>query len=209
MRNPWLDIPEADYAGHMSSPGVGQRPVLDELLRVVLAQVRPRSVLVIGCGTGSGFEHVDAAITARMTAVDVNPRYLDRLIERYSDSPVALETRCEDLNHATFESGAFDLIHAPLLLEYVEWRVLLPRLAIALRPNGVLSAVLQRPSDSAPPVTPTPFTSLQALESVFRFVDPAALTAAAREAGLTRSDRHTIPLPAGKAFDVLQFVRRT
>jgi hypothetical protein len=40
MRNPWLDIPEADYVGHMSSPVVNQRPVLNRLLREALQRVR-------------------------------------------------------------------------------------------------------------------------------------------------------------------------
>ena len=56
IRNPWLDIPEADYSGHMSNPEVGQRPVLDRILREALHDVRPRALLVLGCSTGHGLE---------------------------------------------------------------------------------------------------------------------------------------------------------
>jgi len=40
MSNPWLEIPEADYVAHMSSPAVGQRPVLSRLLGEALERVR-------------------------------------------------------------------------------------------------------------------------------------------------------------------------
>ena len=53
MRNPWLDIPEVDYVGHMSSPTVNQRPVLSWLMGDVLESVRPRTMLVLGCSQGT------------------------------------------------------------------------------------------------------------------------------------------------------------
>ena len=44
MSNPWLDITEGDYVGHMSSPAVNQRPVLSHLLRDVLESTRVMEV---------------------------------------------------------------------------------------------------------------------------------------------------------------------
>jgi SAM-dependent methyltransferase len=207
MNNPWLDIPEADYVGHMSSPTVNQRPVLSRLLRDALSSVQPRALLVLGCSTGNGLEHVDQAVTSRVTVVDVNPAYLLRLAEGFPNPGFELDVRCADLAGAVFEPEAFDLVHAGLVLEYVEWRSLLPRLTTALRPLGVLSVVLQLPSASTPAVTPTEFTSLRLLESLFRFVEPGSLVAAARNAGLGLRSRRTEPLTVGKAFEVLQFVK--
>ena len=85
--------------------------------------------------------------------------------------------------------------------------MLLPRVATALRPGGVLSVILQAPSASSPAVTPTPFTSLRKLESLFRFVEPTALVDAARGEGLNLHARHTEALPAGKSFEVLRFIK--
>ena len=206
-RNPWLDIPEADYVAHMSSPTVGQRPVLARLLRDALETVRPRTVLVLGGSTGNGLEHVDPDVTARVTVVDVNPAYLRRLVERFPNPGFELDVRCADLADAVFERQAYDLVHAGLVLEYVEWSCLLPRLATTLRPRGILSVVLQHPSASTPAVTPTRFVSLRSLESSFRFVDPHTLVEAARHAGMALESRHDESLPAGKAFDVLRFVK--
>jgi SAM-dependent methyltransferase len=208
MRNPWLDIPELDYVGHMSGPAVNQRPVLSQLLRDALQSVRPPAVLVLGCSTGNGLEHVDATVTSRVTAVDVNPAYLQRLVERWPNTDFELDVRCVDLDDYVFESGAFDLVHAGLVLEYVKWTSLLPRLAATLRPEGVFSAVLQRPSASTPAVTQTEFTSLQSLESIFRFVEPGALIGEARAAGLIIDHQRTVHLEAAKAFEVLRFTKR-
>jgi SAM-dependent methyltransferase len=208
MRNPWLDIPEADYVGHMSSPEVGQRPVLCRLLREALEAARPEAALILGGSTGNGLEHVDPSATARVVVVDINPAYLDRLRGLFPGPGFDLEVRCGDVAGMELERDAFDLVHAALFLEYVDWPAVLPRVARSLRRDGVFSAVLQAPSVSSPAVTPTPFTSLRSLESLFHFVDPDALAAAGGEAGLALRTRRREALPAGKAFEVMRFVRR-
>jgi SAM-dependent methyltransferase len=207
MNNPWLDIPEADYVAHMSSAAVGQQSVLSRLLGEVLDSARPRVVLVLGCSTGNGLEHVNPAATSRVVAVDVNREYLRRLRERFANPGFELDVRCGDVIDIELGQEAFDLIHAGLIFEYVEWPMLLPRLARALKPGGVLSVILQSPSASSPAVTPTRFTSLRKLESLFRFVEPAALVNSARHERLTLNTRRTEPLPAGKSFEVLRFTK--
>jgi trans-aconitate methyltransferase len=207
MRNPWLDISEIDYVGHMSSPTVNQRPVLSRLMGDAIESVRPRTMLVLGCSTGNGLEHVNPEVTSRVTVVDLNPAYLLRLGERFPNPGFELDVQCADLADVVLEPEAFELVHAALVLEYVEWPLLVPRVASTLKPGGVLSVVLQLPSATSPAVTPTTFASLQSLESLFRFVEPETLVAAARAAGLTMSSRRTEWLPGGKAFEVLRFVK--
>jgi SAM-dependent methyltransferase len=208
MRNPWLDIPDNDYVGHMSSPTVSQRPVLSRLMGEALESVRPNTMLVLGCSTGNGLEHVNSDVTSRVTVVDLNPSYLLRLGEQFPNPGFALEVRCADLADAALENEAFDLVHAALILEYLEWPLLLPRMASTLKVDGVLSIVLQLPSRSSPSITPTAFVRLQSLESLFHFVEPDALIDSARREGLRLSQRSTEPLAAGKAFAVLRFVKR-
>ena len=154
MSNPWLDISETDYVGHMSSPAVGQRPVLGRLLGETLETVRPNVVLVLGCSTGNGLEHVNPAVTSRVVVVDVNPKYLLRLRERFPNPTFELDVRPGDVIDIELEREAYDLVHAGLIFEYVEWPVLLPRVAIALRRGGILSVILQAPSASSPAIAP-------------------------------------------------------
>jgi SAM-dependent methyltransferase len=205
MTNPWLDIPADDYVGHMSHPAVNQRSVLNRLVREALEEVKPHGFLVLGCSTGNGLEHVDRTVTERVTVIDINSLYLNRLGERFQNPGFELEIRCADVDEVVLEPDAFDLVHAALLFEYVDWQPLIVRVVQTLTPGGVLSVVLQRRSTSIPVVTPTPFRSLQSLESLFRIVDPDALIDAATTAGLNLVHRRTDFLLSGKAFEVMRF----
>ena len=173
----------------MASPWVGQLPLLAEAFRSALARCRPRTLLVLGCGTGNGWEHIDPAVTRRVVGIDVNAEYLALLRERFPAPGCDLALRCEDLATADLPASTFDLIHGALILEYVDWRALLPRLTRALRPAGTLSVVLQLPSPTVPAVTPTAFSSLLRLEPLFRFVEPDEFLEAAQSLGLTLQER--------------------
>ena len=48
-RSPWLDIPLADYEGHMSLPEVGQARLLADLLAAAIDRHALRSIAVLGC----------------------------------------------------------------------------------------------------------------------------------------------------------------
>jgi SAM-dependent methyltransferase len=189
----------------MSSAEVAQYPVLNRLLRDTLKSTHPRALLVLGCSTGNGFEYIDSTVTSRIVGVDINPLFLQRLTERFARSGFPLEVRCTDVTDYAFEPEAFDLVHAALVLEYIEWVSVLPRVVASLRHRGALSVVLQRPSRMSPAVTPTKFTSLRLLESLFNFVEPEALITNVANLGLQLEARHREPLESGKAFEVLRF----
>jgi SAM-dependent methyltransferase len=206
MPNPWLVIPEADYVGHMSWPAVGQRHVLNRLLADALKVSAPGSVLVAGSSSGNGLEHLDPLVTHHVTCLDINQAYLRSLANDFRRSDITLDCVCADLESWS-PSGDFDLVHAAIVLEYVNWPIVLSRLAAALSTRGMLSVILQRPSAGTPAVTPSPFPSLLVLESIFRFVPPDALVEAAAQLGLVVSRRYTELLPSDKSFEVLFFTR--
>ena len=56
MNNPWLDVPLADYEGHMALPGIAQAQLLSDEFERVLANFSPVSVAVIGCACGNGLD---------------------------------------------------------------------------------------------------------------------------------------------------------
>jgi SAM-dependent methyltransferase len=203
MRNPWLDINAADYIGHMSSPEVDQLSVLSRLLRDALERCRPRDLLVVGCGTGNGLVHVDPGVTRRVTGVDVNPEYLAIAVAQLAGRGFELELHCADVMTHAFPADAFDLVHGALLFEYVDWRRLMPEMSRTTRVGGILSLVLQRPSEASPPVTRTAFESLQRLDGLFHFVDPAEVVACARAGGFEIAAQRVEALRSRKAFEVL------
>lgn len=207
-RNPWLDVTEADYVGHMESPAVGQLPVLRRIFGDVLAGARPRRVLILGCTTGAGLEHVDPAATAQVTGVDINATFLASLERRFAAAGFALETVCADVAALEFPDVAYDLVHAALILEYTNWRALIPRVARALAPGGTFSVVVQRPAEGVPAVTPTAYAErLNVLESVFTFVPAAELIAAATACGLTLLVRHVEPVGSGKSLETIRLAK--
>jgi trans-aconitate methyltransferase len=211
MHNPWLDIPLADYEGHMASPEVAQAQMIADALAELLQTHRPRSLAVIGCAGGNGFERVHRLETTRVVGVDINPAYLAEVRRRFDGAFDELELYCCDV---ASDAGAGDLAFAPvdlifaaLVFEYADARVVLPRLAARLAAAGLLAVLLQLPALGVPEITRTSHTRLAALAPVMRLVDPEAIAEAARTAGLTASGTRRIDLPTGKSFQLLRFVR--
>jgi SAM-dependent methyltransferase len=207
MSNPWLLVPAADYEAHMSSPGVGQLAVLDELLAEDLARFTPESVAVIGCGTGTGFGHIDPKATRRVVGIDLHAEYLEVLRQRYGGSLPGLELICGDLLGMHLEGPGFALVHVALVLEYVPLEAALDRIAPLVQRGGILTAVLQLPSPHSEPVTRTAVESVRLLAPILRLVDPELLLAAASARGLQPFERRTVPLKQGKAFQVVRLRR--
>lgn len=205
-RNPWLHVSARDYEGHMAHPAVGQLRFLADLLDEFLMALRPRRVALLGCATGNGLERVDPAEVDSVLGVDINAEYLAVAERRHRPQlGERLRLECADLGDpiaaaSALSGGGFDLIHAPLLFEYLEPERLLPVLAHALTPAGTLVVLLQLPSAGQGAVTDTPYTGVQVLESLLRLVAPETFAAAAEAAGLTRILEEARTLPTGKAF---------
>jgi SAM-dependent methyltransferase len=198
--NPWLSIPAADYEGHMGSPAVGQLAFLGGIFRERYARLRPARLLLAGCTTGNGLEHVDPVVTRRVVGVDLNPEYLRILRERHAARLPGLKTVRADLGDCDFAPGGFDWIHCALLFEYLEPGPALARLAPWLAAGGVLTAVLQLADDALPAVSATPYASLRRLDGFMRLVAPGDFRAAAAAAGLVPRDERIERLPSGKRF---------
>lgn len=211
-RNPWLDIPAAEYQAHMQAPEVAQHAVLAELFELSLRSAAPRRLMVLGCGTGNGFAHIDPAVTREVVAVDINPAYLGELAARepapaYERTLVTADLTAAPLPRGSGEGG-FDLIHAPFLFEFLPWRPLLADIAAALCPGGAFSIVIQRESRTVNARTPTPYFTLRRLDALFAYVDPLELGALAGEVGLLLASQRDVMLPRQKSFTLLTFRAR-
>lgn len=208
MRNPWLDISLADYERHMASPAVAQAPMIAGAFAELLGANRPRSVAVIGCAGGNGFERIDRTQTARVVGVDINAAFLAEARRRFDGAFDELELICGDVA-ADPDPLAFapvDLIFAALMFEYVDPRVVMPRLAARLKAGGRFAVLLQLPAVGMPAITPTSGARLAALAPLLRLMAPDTIKDAAVAAGLTSSGSLQINLPTGKNFQLLSFV---
>jgi SAM-dependent methyltransferase len=203
--NPWLTIPASDYEGHMGSAKVGQLPVLNRIFADALAEFAPRHLAVAGCSTGNGFEHIDLDVTRRIVSIDINPDYLDVLDRRYRHRIPGLELVCADLASCSLEPCSLDLIHAALVFEYLAPEDVLPEFTRWLRAGGILTVVLQLPSPTSKMVSETPYTSLRALGSIMRLVDPVVFCKLAGECGLATLRSWDVDLKLGKRFRVVYY----
>jgi SAM-dependent methyltransferase len=200
MPNPWLSIPAADYEGHMGSPGVGQLEFLSRVFGGLMREFEPESLVVLGCATGNGFEHIERGRLRKLVGLDINPEYLSVCRKRYGEGIPEMELVCADFASFDLEPASIDFVHAALFFEYVDPASAVEKISRWLKPRGMLAVVLQLPGDSCGKVTETGFASLKALEPAIRLVDPALFRRLVREHGFSevRSARET--LAGGKEF---------
>ena len=203
-RNPWLKIPLADYEAHMALPQVGQAELLADVLAEAVRLHAPRSVAVLGCAGGNGFDRVPPGV--RLVGIDVNPSYVAAARARHS-ARAGLELFVGDVTANELAFEPVELAYAGLLFEYVEPAVVLRRLAAKLLPSGTLVAVLQLPSAAHPEITPSPYTSLAALAPSMRLVPPASLTRAASAEGYVAIGADVATASGGKRFAVQTYRR--
>ena len=199
LSRPWLSIPLEDYEGHMSGIEVAQLPVLAESFRYVLERWRPESVVVVGVAGGNGLEAVNPSVTKRIVGVDINPKYLHAVEQRFG-TLAGLELHRCDLTIDIPAIARASLVHAALLFEHTGLCLTLHNVLSLVAPGGILSVVLQLPSTEATDVAMTKYTSLQSVREHFRLIDVAGFRREMASRGFQAIHEDTQPLPGGKAF---------
>ncbi len=200
--NPWLSVPAADYEGHMGSPGVRQLEFLSRVFGELVREFGPESLVVLGCATGNGLEHIERGRVRRLVGLDINAEYLEICRKRHAENIPGLELVCADFASFDLESDSIDFVHAALFFEYVDPAAAVEKISRWLKPRGILAVVLQLPSDSCGKVSKTDFESVKVLEPVIHLVDPELFGRLVREHGFSevRSARET--LASGKEFSL-------
>jgi hypothetical protein len=202
---PWLQIPAADYESHMSD--VGQSAALRDLFSRVYAATRPARLAILGCTTGSDFAQVDPALTKVAAGLDINPQYIDIARTRWSGSDLTPHLIVGDVLEAELPAGTYDLVHAALLLEYVDPLALLARIHTWLSTDGACSLITQEPSTGLPAVSATRYESLRALAGQLTLRTADEVVSLANRAGFSETSRLALTLPGGKILVSTTFKR--
>jgi SAM-dependent methyltransferase len=205
METPWLNIPLADYEGHMALPEVAQAEFLASVFADQLKELRPRSVAVLGCAGGNGFDRIDTSLTKRVVGIDINRDYIQTAAKRFQRVFDTLDLHVLDIASASIPPEPVEFVFAGLIFEYVEVSRALPNVASLCRPGGQLVTVLQMASPEMSAVTPSPFDSLQSLVPILKTVDPAAFALLASESGFKPISSSRTRLPSGKEFATSRF----
>jgi trans-aconitate methyltransferase len=203
-KNPWLEIPLADYEAHMELPQVAQAELLAEQLAAAMRARSPDSVAVLGCAGGNGLDRLPAAL--RVVGVDVNAEYVAAVRARHSVRLPKLELHVADVERDDLRFAPVQLVYAALFFEYVDAARALDKIRGWLSNGGTLVAVLQMPSDETAEVTPSPYSSLERLAPAMRLLVPQDLAALANVRGYRLLGAEAAAAAGGKRFAVQTFV---
>ncbi len=201
--NPWLRIPVADYESHMEA--VGQTAALRQLFKSIYRCVEPGRLLVLGCTTGADFDEIDPAVTDVAAGVDINRSYLDVAEARLVAIGRHVHLVCGDVLEVELPDAPFDLIHAALLLEYVDPVALFRRLHGWLAPSGRFSVVIQEPRPGVAAVSSTRYESLQMLSGTMSLRSAPEVALLGSREGFVCESSLAMELPSGKVLTLMLF----
>lgn len=204
MNNPWLQVPLADYEGHMASPGIEQAQMLSDICAGALERFSPTSVAVLGCAGGNGFDRIPISVL-RVVGVDINPRYVAEAGRRFDGRFKSLELIVGDIQNDELAFTPVELLFAGLIFEYVNMELAIARTRAMVDINGRLITVLQLPGTGSRQISPSPFSSVQILAEAMNLVPPLALQEAAGANGYIQLDSRTVTSAGGKQFQVQTF----
>jgi hypothetical protein len=199
MSNPWLAVPLDEYERHMSSAEVRQLGVLSDLFAEAIGRCRPTSIAILGIAGGNGLDRIDNSTTVRVVGLDLNPRYLEAVGQRYSHLR-GLELCCVDLSEQNVALEPVQFVHAALVFEHAGVDRCLENAIAMIAPGGNLSVVLQLPAESGETVGATGLSSIQKLKSHFFLISPDWLCESLAGRGFRLIHETTRALPAGKGF---------
>jgi len=204
MKSPWLDVPLADYEGHMALPGIEQAQLLSDIFAGSLAKFSPRSVAVIGCAGGNGLDRIPPAIS-RVVGVDLNPRFVAETEARFRGRIETLELMVGDIQSHEVSFAPVDLIFLGLILEYVNAESVMARMPSMLTARGRIVTVVQLPTVGYQQVSPSPFKSVHSVGEVMHLVPPARLQDSMEAQGFVQLESRNVVSNGGKRFQVQVF----
>lgn len=198
-KNPWLEINISDYVNHMSSPEVGQYQLINQCFRSQLQKYNPEKIFVPGCTIGNGFEYIEWDQVQKVTALDINPVFLEILRNKFAGES-KLETISEDFQIFGTNGRKYDLIFAALFFEYVGLRSALRRLKKMMNTSSVLFSIIQLPGEHQSKVSETKYRSLEKLSPYITLLTAEEFENELIKAGLRIRFREHRTLKNGKSF---------
>jgi SAM-dependent methyltransferase len=99
-----------------------------------LPDLKNKSVLCVGCGTGEECEHLKS-LGATVTGIDISPGLIEYATAHHSD----INFQEMDMESLDFPENSFDYVYSSLTFHYVDsWKKILNTISKVLKPEGIL-----------------------------------------------------------------------
>lgn len=189
----------------MALPHIAQAQMLAGEFESLLLHYSPKSIAVLGCAGGNGFERISPNVTERVVGVDINPAYIKETRARFSGRFDTFELYIGDIQTAAVAFEPVELIYAALVFEYVDIHTAFARVRTLVKSEGILCTIAQLVSSSTSAVSSSPFSSLQSLTQIMHLISPEELRTCAEEVGFKQISARALELRSGKSFQVQLF----
>ena len=205
MKNPWEEIPLADYENHMKLDTVMQLQTLNEMMKGQFDTYSIYSVMIFGIAGGNGLEHIQKSKFERIYGVDVNSAYLQKVKLRYPNLEGALECLCINLIDEADKLPKADMVIANLLIEYIGYECF--QKAIRHVNPKYVSCIIQINMEDKW-VSDSPYLHVfDRLEQVHHKMEEQALVKAMKEIDYHAIKNLECMLPNGKKLVQIDFER--
>lgn len=208
MKNPWEEIPLADYENHMKLDSVMQLQAMNEMMKGQFDTYDISSVIIFGVAGGNGLEHIRTEKFAKVYGVDVNLSYLQSAIKRFPNLDGLLECLRIDLIHETDKLPQADMVIANLLIEYIGYESF--QNAVRQVNPQYVSCIIQINAENQENhwVSDSPYLHVfDGLERIHHQMEEQALNEAMREIGYHAIKSFDRTLPDGKKLVQIDFER--
>lgn len=206
MKNPWEEIPLADYENHMRLDSVMQLQAMNEMMRGQLEAYPVSSIMILGIAGGNGLEHIQKGKLEKVYGVDINASYLQAVKERYPNLDGLLECLRINLIDEAEKLPKADMVIANLLIEYIGYACF--QKAIRQAEPKYVSCIIQINTEVSW-VSDSPYLHVfDGLEPIHHQMEAQALVSAMGEMDYHAVKTLEYRLPNGKKLVQIDFTRQ-
>ncbi|MFR1841397.1 MAG: class I SAM-dependent methyltransferase [Oscillospiraceae bacterium] len=205
MKNPWEEIPLADYENHMRLDSVLQLQAMNKMMKEQFDTYSVSSVMIFGIAGGNGLEHIQKDKFEKVYGIDINSSYLQSVKQRYSNLDGLLECLHINLIDEADKLPKADMVVANLLIEYIGYECF--QNAIRQVSPKYVSCIIQINMEDNW-VSDSPYLHVfDGLEQVHHQMEELALKKAMSEIGYHAIKTLEYILPNGKKLVQIDFER--
>lgn len=205
VNNPWEEIDLNIYENHMSLDSVFQLQTMNKMMKDQFYTYPVQSIMILGVAGGNGLEHIDKRVFNKVYGVDINKKYLDACVNRYSELEGIFDTIHADMTQETDKLPYVDLIVANLFIEYIGYECF--QKAVKQVSPKYVSCIIQINADIAF-VSDSPYLqAFNRLEEVHQQMEETALVNAMKQIGYRKVLQKAENLPNGKKLVRIDFAQ--